>query len=101
MHPETLLAGLAMTATALAVRHLVERVELSRAKHPSLSGHARLARRLATLIPFYYYADERFFRSDGAPEAVAALRRTGFMRLAQLYRDRFTRSLQLTAEAEP
>ena len=34
------------------------RLELSRAKHPSLAGHAKLSRRLAALLPYYAY-DER------------------------------------------
>ncbi len=31
------------------------RIELSMAKHPSLAGHARLARRIASVVPFYEY----------------------------------------------
>ncbi len=65
------------------------RLELSRAKHPSLAGHARWSRRIAALIPFYDYDDSRFFRCDGAPDDVAERRRNGFARLAQLYRERF------------
>ncbi|HTP94752.1 MAG TPA: aminotransferase class III-fold pyridoxal phosphate-dependent enzyme [Burkholderiales bacterium] len=92
--------GLA-AAAAIVLPRLVARLELSRAKHPSLSGHARLARRIAALIPFYGYREEAFFRSDRAPDEVAAHRRAGFMRLAQLYRERFPRTLQMTAQAQP
>ena len=41
---------------------------LSKAKHQSLTGHARMARRVASLLPFYEYDEARFFRSDDAPE---------------------------------
>jgi glutamate-1-semialdehyde 2,1-aminomutase len=55
---------------------------LSRAKHPSIHGHARLARLLARAVPAYEYDDARFFRSDGAPQEVEARRRRGFDALA-------------------
>ncbi|MGH8507323.1 MAG: aminotransferase class III-fold pyridoxal phosphate-dependent enzyme [Gammaproteobacteria bacterium] len=76
------------------------RLALSKAKHRSLSGHSRIARRIATLVPFYEYDEVRFFRSDDAPEDVAARRRAGFMRLSELYRERFPETLRLTAEVE-
>ena len=40
-------------ALALTLPRLKRRLELSRAKHPSLAGHSRLAKRIARLIPFY------------------------------------------------
>ncbi len=61
---------------------LRNRIALSRAKHRSLSGHARLSQRLAKLMPFYEYGEDHFFRSDRAPADVAARRRIGFERLA-------------------
>src|ERR1700733_14169613 len=75
------------------------RVELSMAKHCSLTGHSRMARRIARLIPFYEFDEDRFFRCDDAPEDVATRRRDGFTRLAGLYRQRFARTTALTAEA--
>ncbi len=77
------------------------RLDLSRAKHRSLTGHARMARRIASLIPFYEYDERRFFRSDDAPEDIAAKRRAGFMRLASLYRQRFAKTSALTATPRP
>lgn len=94
-----LLYGLGAVALAAAFPGLRARLELSRAKHPSLSGHSRLARRLAAIIPFYDYAEERFFRSDDAPADVAARRRAGFMALAGLYHKRYAKTAGLTAEA--
>ncbi|MGE4218029.1 MAG: aminotransferase class III-fold pyridoxal phosphate-dependent enzyme, partial [Alphaproteobacteria bacterium] len=84
---------------AVSFATLRTRLQLSRAKHPSLTGHARMARRVAALIPSYSYGEERFFRCDGAPDEIAALRRTGFMRLAELYRERFVRTAACTEEA--
>jgi glutamate-1-semialdehyde 2,1-aminomutase len=78
---------------------LKSRLELSKAKHPSLTGHARMARRVAALVPFYQYGDARFFNADGAPDEIGAERRADFERLAELYRTRYPRTLRLTAEA--
>jgi glutamate-1-semialdehyde 2,1-aminomutase len=90
------LSALGVAASAVGVK---SRLELSKAKHPSLGGHSRLARYAAGLLPFYQYEDADIFRADGAPDAVAAQRRSDFMRLAALYRSRYARTLQLTAEA--
>jgi len=73
---------------------------LSKAKHRSLSGHSRIAQRIAALVPFYEYDDARFFRSDDAPEEIAVRRRAGFMRLSAFSRERFPETLRLTAEVE-
>jgi len=86
---------------ALALlRMLWLRLQLSLAKHRSLTGHARMARRLARLIPFYEYDERQFFRADGAPAEVAARRRQAFMQLAALYAQRFPRSAALTRQVE-
>jgi glutamate-1-semialdehyde 2,1-aminomutase len=77
---------------------LRSRWQLSRAKHPSLAGHARIARRIAALVPFYQYNDRRFFSADNAPDEIGEQRRTDFERLAALYRTRYPRTLELTAE---
>ena len=96
-----LLYGLgAGTAAALGIPALKARLELSRAKHPSLAGHARLARRLAALIPGYAYGEERFFCADGAPAEIEARRRAAFARLSALYAEKFVKTLALTAQAK-
>ena len=78
---------------------IIPRLELSRAKHRSLDGHSRWARRLARLVPYYEYDEARFFQADGAPGEAVALRRAAFARLTELYSTRFARSAALTAEA--
>ena len=91
--------GIGAAAVATSVAALRKRLELSQAKHPSLSGHARIARRLARFVPFYEYDAERFFCSDGAPHDIAARRRAGFNQLSQTYRTRFAETIRATAEA--
>jgi glutamate-1-semialdehyde 2,1-aminomutase len=91
--------GIGAAAVAISVAALRQRLELSQAKHPSLSGHARMARRLARFVPFYEYDAEQFFCSDGAPSDIAARRRAGFEALSQLYRTRFAKTIRANAEA--
>jgi glutamate-1-semialdehyde 2,1-aminomutase len=88
----------AVTA-ALALPKVKERLELSKAKHPSLAGHARMARRIASWIPYYEYDESRFYDCDNAPADVVAKRRSGFTRLASLYRERYAKTAALTAQA--
>ena len=91
-------AGVAVLIVPLIL--VKRRIELSRAKHRSLAGHARLARRIAALVPFYEYDEHRFFRSDNPPEHVAIRRRDGFLRLASVYRERFAQTSALTARVQ-
>ena len=86
-------------AGALLLNKLRHRLELSMAKHRSLTGHARMARRVAGMIPFYDYDEEQFFNCDDAPPEVAKQRRNAFMQLSQRFRDRFGKSVRLTGEA--
>ena len=82
----------------LAVRSLWLRLLLSRAKHPSLAGHSRIARLLARFIRYYEYDEARFFNADDAPVEVAAARRAGFAQLSQLYAQRFAKATALGRE---
>lgn len=95
-----LLAGLlAASAGALALTRGRQRLILSRAKHPSLGGHVRMAKRIAAQIPFYSHAEDRFFRVDDAPSGIAARREAAFDRLGALYATRYAKTLALTREA--
>ncbi|MCI0466077.1 MAG: aminotransferase class III-fold pyridoxal phosphate-dependent enzyme [Beijerinckiaceae bacterium] len=89
----------AAAAAALLIK-LKARLELSKAKHRSLAGHARIAKRLAALIPFYEFGEADFFSCDNPPEEIAARRRAGFMRLSALYHDRFAKTAALTADVK-
>jgi glutamate-1-semialdehyde 2,1-aminomutase len=95
----TVLAAIigAVALMVLLIR-LRARLALSLAKHRSLAGHPRMARRIAALMPFYDYDEQQFFRADDAPDDVAARRRDGLRRLSGFWRQRFARTLALTAE---
>jgi glutamate-1-semialdehyde 2,1-aminomutase len=93
------LSAAAIAGAAVTFPKLQARLALSRAKHRSLTGHSKMSKRVARLIPFYEFDDEDFFRSDGAPAAVAAQRHDAFFRLAGFYQHRFARSRQMTQEA--
>lgn len=93
----------ALTALSLGVLALLpaakRRLELSRAKHRSLAGHSRMAKRIAALIPGYAYDEARFFASDGAPAGVAQQREAGFHRLARTFAARWPQSAAMTERA--
>ncbi len=89
----------AAVAAAVASK-LKQRLELSAATHPSLAGHVRMGRRVASLLPFYEFERAEFFRSDGAPPDIAERRRAGFDRLSELYRSRFPNTRSLTDEVK-
>ena len=74
------------------------RLELSRAKHRSLTGHVRIAKRIASVIPYYGFDAQTFFRSDGAPPDVGIKRQAAFTRLAALYRERYPNTIRQTQE---
>jgi glutamate-1-semialdehyde 2,1-aminomutase len=95
-----------MALTTLAVAVLAatlplarRRLQLSKAKHPSLTGHSRMAQRVARLVPGYAYDEARFFGSDGAPPEVQARRRAGLLRLGAVLAERHPKSIALTAAA--
>ena len=90
---------LSAAALAAALPFVHQRVQLSRAKHRSLAGHARLAKRLARWVPGYSFGEARFFDADSAPARVAAQRRAGFFRLSATLQAMAPLGLALTAQA--
>ena len=101
IEPAFQLTALAAATGALAwtSAKIYRRVELSLAKHPSLTGHVRWAKRLTGLLPGYCYDEQMFFASDGAAPAIVAQRKAGFQRLASTYRTRFPDTVAVTAQA--
>ena len=93
------LSALALGVLAWTLPRAKRRLELSQAKHRSLAGHSRMAKRIAALIPGYAYDEDRFFASDNAPADVVARRREGFAQLAALYTGRYAQSAAMTASA--
>ena len=92
-------AGVGVLGLAGAGQQAWQRLQLSLAKHPSLTGHSRMAKRLAGWIPGYHYSEERFFQVDGANADVAQQRRAALTRLGELFRHRYANSLDWTAKA--
>jgi glutamate-1-semialdehyde 2,1-aminomutase len=96
----SLVAGAAaLTTTAVIAPKVKARIALSRAKHRSLSGHSKMSKLAARLIPHYEFDINDFFRSDGPPSEIATKRHDGFFRLAEIYKTRFARSREMTREA--
>jgi glutamate-1-semialdehyde 2,1-aminomutase len=88
-------------ALAALLPRVKRRLELSRAKHRSLAGHAKMSRKVAKLLPFYEFAEADIYAVDGAPADVAACRRAAFDRLAALYGTRYALTRALTEQVEP
>src|SRR5580704_18345347 len=97
--PILVIAGAAVIGTAAVFPKVKARLALSRAKHRSLTGHSKMSRMVARLVPFYEFDINDFFCSDGAPPSVATRRQDGFFRLARLYGERYAKGRQMTAEA--
>jgi glutamate-1-semialdehyde 2,1-aminomutase len=92
------LTAVALATLALALPAAKRRLELSIAKHPSLTGHSRMAKRVAALLPGYAYDADRFFNSDEAPAEAVSLRRAALQRLSVLFAERYARSVAMTKQ---
>lgn len=92
-------ALLALALSAYGLYRGYRRLQLSLAKHPSLTGHSKMAKRVTRLIPAIHYGEDRFFNCDGVPAEVAERRRKGFERLARMLADRHPKSIALSANA--
>ena len=99
MEQNFILAAIALAAVLATLPRARQRLQLSQAKHRSLGGHSRLAKRVASAIPGYAYDETRFFSADDAPADVVAQRRAGLARLGRLYAQRWPRSAAMTARA--
>ena len=95
MNPTWISLGI-LAAFAPAIH---QRLQLSRAKHPSLAGHSRMAKRLARWLPGYSFNETEFFGCDGAPLDIQAQRRASFMGLADTLQKRHRLSIDATAAA--
>jgi glutamate-1-semialdehyde 2,1-aminomutase len=93
------LAAGAVAVTAAVAPKVKARLALSRAKHRSLTGHSKMSRFVARMVPFYEFDINDFFRSDGAPPDIATQRQDGFFRLGATFEQRFANSRQMTSEA--
>ncbi len=94
-----------LTATALAcgvlLKKLHQRLQLSMAKHPSLGGHLRMSKRVASWIPAYSYRELDWFAADNATPNILELRKTGLQALAHRLKSSSPLTLAMSAEVKP
>lgn len=100
MFETSVTAGLAILSGLYLIYRVIIRLRLSRAKHPSLRGHARWSRRIARWIPFFEYGPQQFFVSDGAPPDIARKRRERFDALCRHFQQQSARSAEFTEALE-
>lgn len=96
---ETMLGLMAVAGAIAALPKFRSRLMLSRAKHRSLAGHSRMAKRIARLIPFYEYDESGFFRADDAPDDIVQKRVKSLAMLSDFYERKYRRSAALTRQA--
>lgn len=88
--------GLGSGALLFGLSQVKSRVELSLAKHRSLAGHPRNARRIAAMLPSYSYEEAHVFGVDGAPLEIVERRKVAFSNLISQFTERFPKSQQET-----
>lgn len=93
------LSAFALGALAWLTPKVRRRIELSRAKHRSLAGHSRIAKRVAALVKRVDYEDSRFFSADGASPDLTEHRRQAFDRLSRRWNDQFSAGVAMSAQA--
>lgn len=90
---------ISLAALAALAPSVHQRLQLSRAKHRSLAGHSRMAKRLARWLPGYHFDEQTFFQCDNAPYDIQNLRRQAFYRLANVLKARHPLSIEASAIA--
>lgn len=76
------------------------RLQLSKAKHRSISGHSKWSRRIAALVPYFEYDQEHFFACDGAPNDIVDKRKQGVHDLDKINNSQNNRSTQFVESLE-
>jgi len=90
---------MSLGALATLAPSIYRRIQLSRAKHRSLAGHSRMAKRLARMLPGYHFDEQVFFKCDNPPLEIQNLRRQAFYRVAEVLKARHPLSIQASTEA--
>ena len=83
MNKDLYIALFIIVLAIFSLRKIYTRLQLSLAKHPSLRGHSKWSRRIASVIRTFEYDANQFFCSDGAPDSIAQNRRQGLGNLTQ------------------
>jgi len=82
------------------VNRIRVRLQLSKAKHPSLRGHSKWSRRITSKIPYFSYNESYYFTCDGAPENIALQRKKALYALAEEVTQTCSKSLNYCDELE-
>lgn len=82
------------------LRKIQIRLRLSMAKHPSLAGHSKMARRIAKLVPAYNIDKEHIFSVDHAPKDIADKRKSGFYKLAETISKKSPNTIEMGDELQ-
>ncbi len=90
-----------LPAAVYVLRRIKQRIELSFAKYPSLTGHVRWAQRMARWVPGYAYEDGQWFTTDGAPADIANQRRHALKELGAGLRNQSPLTLAHTDASKP
>jgi glutamate-1-semialdehyde 2,1-aminomutase len=98
-NPVALVLVLGLVLSLILLPRLWRRLQLSRAKHPTLAGHSRMAKRLARWMPPLHYGADRFYDTDGAPPEVVAARQRALAALAVNFETLQAQGLALTQRA--
>jgi len=93
--------GLALVVSISLMKKITQRLQLSLAKHPSLGGHLRMAKRVAKWIPAYAYKEDRWFKVDDAPAEIAVRRQKALEKLGMQLQSRSPQTLALTDNTKP
>lgn len=91
---------LAAISSLFLLRKLFIRLQLSRAKHPSLRGHSKWSRRIASYVPFFSYEGDAFFNSDGAPDNIVETRRNAITKLQSTLEQQSPKTLDFSESLE-
>lgn len=86
---------------AWGAQRVWRRLQLSRAKHPSLAGHVRWSKRLARLLRTVDYDRSQVFACDGASPEMVQQRQTAFDELMTALREQTPVSAELASIARP
>ena len=92
---------LVLLITWVIAKKVWQRLQLSLAKHPSLGGHLRWAKRISGVIPSYSYTPNRWFNCDDAPDGIAQRRQAALKSLGDDLRDGSPKTLALTKKIKP
>jgi glutamate-1-semialdehyde 2,1-aminomutase len=93
-----MLAGASAAALTVTALRMKQRLELSLAKHRSLAGHPRIAKRISSWLPHYRYSSEDALKIDGAPASVVAQRQAALQALRTQFKQRYPKTWEAGAQ---